>query len=173
MILQAACIPSKGFFLLAGAAPGAFQTGLMDLDPFRSDPIQIHSVSQSSAPVAGGINFLWENLYPQHPPGPYPYYEDPRYFPAGTVRIRDLYNSCHAFYQSLKLNVSIGFSTFLFFPRGIPVAFWFGHAEKDRWKQLSQLSALGSVLFAVSNLSTVWHPLPCFQNRLLAGSCSH
>jgi len=44
----------------------------------------------------GGINFLWENLYPQHPPGPYPYYEDPRYFPAG-----------------------------------IPVAFWFGHAEKD------------------------------------------
>ena len=67
----------------------------------------------------------------------------------------------------------IGFSTFLFFPRGIPVAFWFGHAEKDRWKQLSQLSALGSVLFAVSNLSTVWHPLPCFQNRLLAGSCSH
>lgn len=33
--------------------------------------------------VAGGINFLWENLYPQHPPGPYPYYEDPRYFPGG------------------------------------------------------------------------------------------
>ena len=119
MILQAACIPSKGFFLLAGAAPGAFQTGLMDLDPFRSDPIQIHSVSQSSAPVAGGINFLWENLYPQHPPGPYPYYEDPRYFPAGTVRIRDLYNSCHAFYQSLKLNVSIGFSTFFCFFREV------------------------------------------------------
>lgn len=44
----------------------------------------------------GGINFLWENLYPQHPPGPYPYYEDPRYFPGG-----------------------------------VPVAFYFGHAEKD------------------------------------------
>ena len=37
------------------------------------------------ARCAGGINFLWENLYPQHPPGPYPYYEDPRYFPAGTT----------------------------------------------------------------------------------------
>ncbi|CAJ1373594.1 unnamed protein product [Effrenium voratum] len=44
----------------------------------------------------GGINFLWENLYPQHPPGPSPYYDDPRYF-----------------------------------PEGVPVAFYFGHAEKD------------------------------------------
>ncbi|CAE7499817.1 unnamed protein product [Symbiodinium natans] len=36
----------------------------------------------------GGINFLWENVDPQHPPGPYPYYEfrDPRVaMPAMTV----------------------------------------------------------------------------------------
>ncbi|CAE7427317.1 unnamed protein product [Symbiodinium sp. CCMP2456] len=44
----------------------------------------------------GGINFLWENLDAQHPPGPYPYYDDSRYF-----------------------------------PKGVPVAFFFGHAEKD------------------------------------------
>lgn len=105
MILQAACIPSKGFFLLAGAAPGAFQTGLMDLDPFRSDPIQIHSVSQSccrrhqfpvgkfvSSASSWAISLLWGSavLPCRH-----------------CMYFRDLYtfNSCHAFYESLKLNV--------------------------------------------------------------------
>jgi len=44
----------------------------------------------------GGVQFPWENLYAQHPPGPTPWYEDTRYYPAG-----------------------------------VPVAFFFGHAEKD------------------------------------------
>jgi len=44
----------------------------------------------------GGVSFLWENYYPEHAPGPSPYYRDPR-----------------------------------FFPEGVPLAFYFSHAEKE------------------------------------------
>jgi len=44
----------------------------------------------------GGVSFLWENYFPEHAPGPYPFYSDPR-----------------------------------FFPEGVPVGFFFSHAEKE------------------------------------------
>jgi len=44
----------------------------------------------------GGVSFLWENYFPEHAPGPSPYYNDPRFFPAG-----------------------------------VPLGFFFSHAEKE------------------------------------------
>jgi len=32
---------------------------------------------------SGGTDFVWQNYLPQHPPGPNPYYEDPKYYPQG------------------------------------------------------------------------------------------
>jgi len=44
----------------------------------------------------GGVSFVWENYFPEHAPGPSPFYEDPR-----------------------------------FFPEGVPLGFFFSHAEKE------------------------------------------
>lgn len=45
---------------------------------------------------SGGTDFVWQNYLPQHPPGPNPYYEDPKYY-----------------------------------PKGLPLVYYFAHAEKD------------------------------------------
>jgi len=55
----------------------------------------------------GGTSFVWENYYPQHAPGPYPFYEDPRSY-----------------------------------PNGVPIAFYFSHAEKKIEKVDKALSML-------------------------------
>ena len=77
--------------------------------------------------MRGGINFLWENLDAQHPPGPYPYYDDTRYFPKGATD-EPMYHaegslSDSYYYQKKQILLCVW--------QGVPVAFFFGHAEKD------------------------------------------
>jgi len=55
----------------------------------------------------GGTSFVWENYFPQHSPGPYPYYSDPKLF-------KD----------------------------GVPIAFYFSHAEKKPEKVDKAMSML-------------------------------
>eukprot|EP00419_Tripos_fusus_P055867 CAMPEP_0172802802 /NCGR_PEP_ID=MMETSP1075-20121228/4097_1 /TAXON_ID=2916 /ORGANISM="Ceratium fusus, Strain PA161109" /LENGTH=438 /DNA_ID=CAMNT_0013641119 /DNA_START=56 /DNA_END=1372 /DNA_ORIENTATION=- len=47
----------------------------------------------------GGVGFVWENYFPEHAPGPSPFYGEPR-----------------------------------FFPHGVPLGFFFSHAEKELGK---------------------------------------
>jgi len=55
----------------------------------------------------GGVSFLWENYFPEHAPGPSPFYEDPR-----------------------------------FYPKGVPIGFFFSHAEKELQKVDKALAML-------------------------------